>query len=60
MRDDGRGFDAVKRQQLQVEREGGYGLRGLQERLELVGGSLQVESAPGEGTVLVVTVPRDG
>ena len=60
LRDDGRGFDAVKQQQLQVEREGGYGLRGLQERLELVGGSLKVESAPGEGAALVVTVPRGG
>ncbi len=60
LRDDGRGFDPVREQRLQVGHEGGYGLRGLQERLELVGGSLKVESAPGEGTVLVVTVPRDG
>lgn len=38
---------------------GGYGLRGMLERLELVGGSLQVDAAPGRGTRLLVTVPRD-
>jgi signal transduction histidine kinase len=32
----------------------------VQERLELVGGSLQVESEPGQGTVLYVTIPKNG
>jgi signal transduction histidine kinase len=60
LRDNGRGFDPLGQQHLQPGREGGYGLQGLQERLELVGGSLKVESAPGAGTSLRVTVPRDG
>jgi signal transduction histidine kinase len=60
LRDNGRGFDPRGQQHLQPGREGGYGLQGLQERLELVGGSLKVESAPGAGTSLRVTVPRDG
>ncbi|WP_235045796.1 sensor histidine kinase [Paeniglutamicibacter gangotriensis] len=33
------------------------GLIGLHERLELLGGTLKIESAPGEGTVLAVCVP---
>jgi signal transduction histidine kinase len=48
--DNGRGFrvDVV---------EGGFGLRGMRERLELFGGTLTVESAPDNGTRLVATVP---
>ena len=60
LRDNGRGFDPLGQQHLQPGREGGYGLQGLQERLELVGGSLKVESAPGAGTSLRVTVPKNG
>ncbi|MCB0076612.1 MAG: hypothetical protein KDD73_04245 [Anaerolineales bacterium] len=33
------------------------GLRGMRDRLYLVGGRLQVVSAPGEGTMIRVTVP---
>jgi signal transduction histidine kinase len=35
----------------------GYGLAGLRERLGLLGGSLEIESTPGEGTVLGVRIP---
>lgn len=35
----------------------GYGLAGLRERLGLLGGSLEIESAPGEGTVVAVRIP---
>ena len=34
-----------------------FGLRGMEERLALVGGSLELESAPGRGTTLLATVP---
>lgn len=37
----------------------GYGLAGLRERLGLLGGTLEIESAPGEGTVLAVRIPLD-
>ena len=57
--DNGCGFEPVLLQRLQPGRSGGYGLQGVQERLELVGGSLKVESSPGKGTVLFVTVPGD-
>ena len=37
---------------------GHYGLVGIQERAALLGGTLQVQSAPGEGTTLRVDLPR--
>jgi signal transduction histidine kinase len=36
----------------------GHGLAGMRERLELIGGSLRVDSAPGRGTCLTLMVPR--
>jgi signal transduction histidine kinase len=50
--DDGCGFDpseALKR--------GGLGLIGMRERAEALGGSLAIESTPGEGTAVAVTLP---
>ncbi|MBA2631925.1 MAG: hypothetical protein H0U86_02795 [Chloroflexi bacterium] len=38
----------------------GSGLRGLTDRVETLGGSLQVESAPGQGTSLTAEIPLDG
>ncbi|MDN4494465.1 sensor histidine kinase [Ureibacillus aquaedulcis] len=38
---------------------GKYGLIGLQERVKLVGGKIAIESIPGEGTKLTITVPID-
>ena len=35
----------------------GFGLLGLRERASRVGGSVDVESAPGQGTTLRVAVP---
>jgi len=57
--DDGCGFEPARLQHLQPDRSGGYGLQGVQERLELVGGHLEVESSPGKGTTLFVTAPKD-
>jgi signal transduction histidine kinase len=36
----------------------GFGLRGMRERIELLGGHTDVASRPGAGTVITVTVPR--
>jgi two-component system NarL family sensor kinase len=49
--DDGRGFDP---QQIPERR---FGLVGLNERTKLLGGKLKLESSPGEGTRIDVTVP---
>ena len=60
VRDDGRGFDPASARDRPLRADGGLGLRGLQARLALLGGELEVESAPGEGTVLVAQVPVRG
>jgi two-component system NarL family sensor kinase len=49
--DNGRGFDP---EQIPQNR---YGLLGLNERVRLLHGRLQVESTPGQGTRLEVTIP---
>jgi signal transduction histidine kinase len=36
---------------------GGYGLQAMRERAEQCGGSVSVESEPGEGTTVVVSIP---
>jgi signal transduction histidine kinase len=55
VRDDGVGFDP---QTVGVRTDGtGVGLAAMRDRLDRISGSLVVESAPGEGTALVATVP---
>ena len=54
--DDGRGFDTTKPRR-PADQEGGLGLSGIQERLNVLGGSLNIESAPGRGTTLIVRMP---
>jgi signal transduction histidine kinase len=56
--DDGCGFDAGRElSQFAISQEG-YGLRGIQERIELIGGSFSLKSQVGYGTQLLVTVAR--
>jgi signal transduction histidine kinase len=54
VRDDGRGFNAERAIPLEV---GHYGLTGMRERTERIGGSFTLRSAPGEGTELLIVVP---
>ncbi|MDR7522251.1 MAG: GAF domain-containing sensor histidine kinase [Armatimonadota bacterium] len=53
--DNGRGFDPGRPRP--AGRGGGYGLLGMQERVELVGGRWEVQSTPGVGTVVAATLP---
>ena len=50
--DDGIGFDATG-----VVDQGCLGLLSMKERAELLGGSLAIESEPGKGTSIFVTIP---
>ncbi|MGA2489893.1 MAG: GAF domain-containing sensor histidine kinase, partial [Anaerolineales bacterium] len=50
--DDGTGFDL-----LSARESGGMGLRGIEERAQRIGGGLAIESSPGAGTKLTITVP---
>ena len=59
VRDNGCGFDPAANLPGPGAAAGGFGLLGVRERLELIGGSVQVESRPGAGTLLRVCVPRD-
>lgn len=49
--DDGDGIDTTSKPH-------GYGLVGMGRRVEQVGGSRKLDTAPGEGTTLLVEVPR--
>ena len=53
--DNGRGFH-VRRQQ-QIPQGNGMGLMGMVERLMLLGGQLDIDSKPGEGTRLTAVIP---
>jgi signal transduction histidine kinase len=59
--DDGRGFDATGWAARPGPSEaGGYGLRAMRARLRAAGGDLEVESEPGEGTVVSASLPVPG
>lgn len=48
--DDGRGFDPAATAY-------GTGLQGIADRLDAAGGTLRIESAPGEGTTISGAIP---
>jgi len=52
IQDNGRGFDPTR-----APGEGHFGLRFMRERAEALGGRLQVDSMPGEGTCVEVEIP---
>ncbi|MCB2256401.1 transporter substrate-binding domain-containing protein [Pseudomonas chlororaphis] len=51
--DDGQGF------KVEAGRSTSFGLVGMRERVLIMGGNLSLDSHPGEGTTLSVTVPLD-
>lgn len=51
--DDGRGFDLGG---TLLDRDG-FGLHSMRERMELIGGTLSIDSAPGRGTRIIASVP---
>ena len=56
IRDDGIGFVPDQIVNTQATRRA-WGLLGMQERVMLVGGALQIESSPGKGTHLMAKIP---
>ncbi|MEX3822566.1 AAA family ATPase [Paraburkholderia sp. BR14262] len=51
VRDDGRGFD------VQPAKKGSFGLAGMEERVLMLGGQINVISSPGAGTTIKVKLP---
>ena len=58
VRDDGRGFD-VRRVAEDPKKIGSYGLVGMRERAELLGGSLEIVSQSLEGTLVTLIGPPE-
>jgi signal transduction histidine kinase len=56
VRDDGKGFDATTARAA-AARGKSHGLSNMQERAELAGGNLDIESASGQGTTVRATYP---
>ena len=54
--DNGKGFD-VERVQSNYEQRGSLGMVNLHERTELVNGIIKIDSHPGRGTKISVTIP---
>ena len=52
--DDGRGFDPAQSPGAPTGRSDSFGLRAIRERVDQLGGTLTVTSAPGEGTALTI------
>jgi two-component system sensor histidine kinase UhpB len=59
IRDDGRGFDPelAFRDAVELHR---LGLLGIRERVERLGGQVEVDSAPGKGTIVQASIPVRG
>jgi signal transduction histidine kinase len=56
--DDGQGFDTALLKDLPLQRSNRLGLQGMRERLEMLGGIMEIESQPTCGTRLIVSIPR--
>lgn len=57
IRDNGRGFDVGSVASHTGAASSGWGLLGMQERAALLGGSVLIDSAPGQGAAITVHIP---
>lgn len=56
IKDNGKGFDIAKAQAMDVQ-DRGLGLENIKERTIIFGGTLEIQTAPGKGTVIRVSWP---
>lgn len=59
IQDDGVGFDQKTQQPADKERGNSFGLFSINERLNLVGGSMTIDASPDQGARIFVQVPCD-
>lgn len=59
VQDEGEGFD-MQNNELAPAEDGGFGLFNIQERLDLLGGSMEMVSSPGDGTTIILQAPLKG
>lgn len=55
--DDGQGFNPMAMSGAPTKAGHGFGVAGMRERATIIGGTLEIESSPGNGTAVLVTVP---
>jgi PAS domain S-box-containing protein len=60
VRDEGIGFEVARLAEQAGTRQVGWGLFSIRERVSLLGGRFEIESAPGYGTSFRLLVPGDG
>ena len=60
VRDEGIGFEVARLAEQAGTRQVGWGLFSIRERVSLLGGRFEIESAPGHGTSFRLLVPGDG
>jgi signal transduction histidine kinase/ligand-binding sensor domain-containing protein len=56
VKDNGRGF--APETSIEADAANGFGLCGIRERVRLLGGQVTIESTPGSGSIVRVTVPH--
>ena len=59
IKDDGCGFNTSTLSEVKLNANGGFGLFGMRERLDLLDGAVEIDSAPGKGTTVRVMLPYD-
>lgn len=52
--DDGKGFDEAK-----ISQQRGIGLIGMRERVQMLGGTFRLKSAPNQGTSVEISIPAE-
>ena len=57
--DNGVGFEVSREQPALIDQEAGFGLFSIRERLRSVGGRMLVDSRPGQGCRVFLSIPRD-
>lgn len=57
VKDRGSGFACPSGQEMQVARNGSYGLFNIRQRTEYLGGTLEIDTVPGRGTCVTLRVP---